>query len=99
MRWYQHNLHGAYPTCSLKYRLPTMAPVVIAHMIHNPEARTWASHDIAHAAFPSNRIATPVRRPPIKVPTPSKALKSCTESEFTPPFLRPFWRVGGRIDG
>jgi hypothetical protein len=40
-----------------------------------------------------------VRRPPTKVPTPSKALKSCTESEFTPPFLPSFGRVGGRIDG
>jgi hypothetical protein len=53
MRWYQHNLHGAYPTLSLKYKLPTIAPVVIMQINHNPEVRTWCNQFSAHCCVPT----------------------------------------------
>jgi hypothetical protein len=67
MRWYQHNLHGAKPTFSLKYKLPTMAPVVIMQMIHKPLARTWVSHAPAHDIDFSNKRAARVMIPAAKV--------------------------------
>jgi hypothetical protein len=95
MRWYQHNLHGAYPTLSLKYKLPTIAPVVIMQINHNPEVRTWCNQFSAHCCVPPKKVAHNVTTPPANVASAKMALNSCTASLFTVPFCR----VAGQKQG
>jgi hypothetical protein len=80
MRWYQHNLHGAKPTFSLKYKLPTMAPVVIMQIIHNPVARTWVSQALVQVMRFSKTSAAKVPIPPTRTARAKMAENSWTAS-------------------
>lgn len=73
MRWYQHSLHGAYPTLSLKYRLPTVAVEVIAQIAHTPYWRTVASHVADHDELTASD--TNVTTPAARATNDSRALK------------------------
>lgn len=93
MRWYQHSLQGAYPTLSLKYKLPTMAVPVMAHMAHTPYSFTVEIHVVAHEAFV--RSDAKVTRPPKRATNAKRALNDCTASEFMSPILTPFTPFSG----
>jgi hypothetical protein len=98
MRWYQHNLHGAYPTLSLKYKLPTMAVEVMAHMAQIPYSRTVASQVLAHVVRTASD--TNVRSPPASATNARMALNVWTASEFMGSILTPsvlFHGGSGRI--
>lgn len=87
IRWYQHNLHGAKPTLSLKYRLPTMAVEVMVQIAHTPYWRTVANHVAAHE--PPTTSDANVMSPAASATSDNNALNVCTTSEFMGSILTP----------